>query len=281
MGGFWFNEKNTDGYEVKWKINKILHREKTPYQELAVVDTQEWGKALILDDALQISEKDEFIYHEMIVHVPMYSHPSPRDVLIIGGGDGGTLREVCKHECLQSVDMVEIDAQVVKASKEHFPLIASAFGDPRLNLYFRDGIEFVKNPSRRYDLVIVDSSDPVGPAQQLFTREFYTNIYNCLQDDGMMVVQSESPLFYQDVFSSVYRNISSVFSICQVYLASIPTYVSGPWSFTIGSKVYDPGQALGDRDTTDDLKYYNEQVHAAAFALPRFIRDMLLKEDQF
>ncbi|MGS0764447.1 polyamine aminopropyltransferase [Syntrophomonas curvata] len=276
MGDFWFHEKNTDGYEVKWKINKILHREKTPYQELAVVETREWGKALILDDALQVSERDEFIYHEMIAHVPMYSHPSPEDVLIIGGGDGGTLREVCKHKCLQSVDMVEIDARVVKTSKEYFPLIASAFDDSRLNLYLQDGIEFVKSPPRRYDLVIVDSSDPVGPAQQLFTREFYINIYNCLKDDGMMVVQSESPLFYQDVFSSVYRNIGSVFPMAQVYLACIPTYVSGPWSFTIGSKIHNPKQALGDRGAVNDLKYYNDQVHAAAFALPRFIKDMLL-----
>jgi len=279
MGGFWFNEKNTDGYEVKWKINKILHRERTPFQELAVLETQEWGKALILDDALQVSEKDEFIYHEMITHVPMCSHPNPRNVLIIGGGDGGTLREVCKHASLDSVDMVEIDARVVEVSRSHFPLIASAFDDSRLNLFFRDGIEFVKDPPRGYDLVIVDSSDPVGPAQQLFTREFYTNIYNCLKDDGMMVVQSESPLFYQDVFNSVYQNLGAVFPIVRVYLASIPTYVSGPWSFTIGSKVYEPEQALGDRKTIDDLKYYNEQIHAAAFALPQYIKDLLLTED--
>lgn len=275
MGGFWFNEKNTDGYEVKWKINKILHREKTPYQELAVVDTREWGKALILDDALQVSEKDEFIYHEMIAHVPMFSHPAPRDALIIGGGDGGTLREICKHDVLQSIDMVEIDDRVVQASKEYLPSIAAAFGDPRVKLHFRDGIQFVKNPPRQYDLVIVDSSDPVGPAQQLFTKEFYTNIFKCLKDDGMMVVQSESPLFYKDVFTSVYRNISSVFPITRVYLTWVPTYVSGPWSFTIGSKVYDPGQASGDRATIDDLKYYNDKVHAAAFALPGFIEDML------
>jgi spermidine synthase len=275
MGDFWFCEKNTDGYEVKWKINKILHREKTPYQELAVVETQEWGKALILDDALQVSEKDEFIYHEMIAHVPMYSHPHPQDVLIIGGGDGGTLREICRHNCLQSVDMVEIDARVVKTSRDYFPLIASAFDDPRLTLYSQDGVAFVKNPPRKYDLVVVDSSDPVGPAQQLFTREFYANVYKCLKDDGMMVVQSESPLFYREVFSSVYRNIDSAFPRTQVYLACIPTYVSGPWSFTIGSKVYDPRQASGDRSTINDLKYYNDQVHAAAFALPGFIRDML------
>jgi spermidine synthase len=279
MASYWFNEKNTDGYEVKWKINKILHWERTPFQELAVLDTQEWGKALILDDALQVSEKDEFIYHEMIAHVPMFSHPDPRSVLIIGGGDGGTLREVCKHDTLESVDMVEIDARVVEVSKLHFPLIASAYDDPRLTLFYCDGIEFVKNPSRKYDVVIVDSSDPVGPAQQLFTREFYTNIFNCLNDDGMMVVQSESPIFYQDVFSSVYRNLSSVFPIVRVYLATIPTYVSGPWTFTIGSKVYQPEQALGGRKTIDDLKYYNEQVHAAAFALPQYIKELLITKD--
>ncbi len=274
MSSFWFNEKNTDGYQVKWKISKILYSEKTPYQELAVVDTLEWGKALILDGALQVSEKDEFVYHEMIVHVPMFSHPAPRNVLIIGGGDGGTLRELCKHPQLQKVDMVEIDERVVAASKKYLPSISSAFNDARVNLYFQDGIEFVKNAGK-YDLVIVDSSDPIGPAQLLFTQEFYSNIYNCLNDDGMMVVQSESPIFYQEVFCSVHRNISAVFPQTLVYLAYIPTYVSGPWSFTIGSKIHDPREVKGDSKADFDLKYYNDKVHQAAFALPGFIQDMI------
>ena len=251
-----------------------MHNEKTPYQELAVVNTLEWGKALILDGALQVSEKDEFIYHEMIVHVPMFSHPAPRNVLIIGGGDGGTLRELCKHPELQKVDMVEIDERVVAASKKYLPSISSAFGDTRVNLYFQDGIEFVKKAGK-YDLVIVDSSDPVGPAQQLFTREFYSNIYNCLNDDGMIVVQSESPVFYQEVFRSVYQNIKAVFPRTMVYLAYVPTYVSGPWSFTIGSKVYDPREYKGGSNAGFDLKYYNGKVHQAAFALPEFIQDMI------
>jgi spermidine synthase len=273
---FWFNEKNTDGYQVKWKINKILHSEKTPYQELAVVDTLEWGKALILDNALQVSEKDEFIYHEMIAHVPMFSHPAARDALIIGGGDGGTLRELCKHSKLQKVDMVEIDERVVTASKKYLPTISSAFSDPRVNLYFQDGIEFVKKAGK-YDLVIVDSSDPIGPAQPLFTQEFYSNIYNCLNDDGMMVVQSESPIFYQEVFRSVYQNIKAVFPQTLVYLACIPTYVSGPWSFTIGSKVHDPRELKGDSEAGFDLKYYNDKVHRSAFALPGFVEEMISK----
>lgn len=273
---FWFNEKNTDGYQVKWKINKILHSEKTPYQELAVVDTLEWGKALILDNALQVSEKDEFIYHEMIVHVPMFSHPAVRDALIIGGGDGGTLRELCKHPQLQKVDMVEIDERVVAASKKYLPSISSAFSDTRVNLYFQDGIEFVKKAGK-YDLVIVDSSDPIGPAQPLFTQEFYSNIYNCLNDDGMMVVQSESPIFYQEVFRSVYRNIKAVFPQTLIYLACIPTYVSGPWSFTIGSKVHDPRELKGDSEAGFDLKYYNDKVHRSAFALPGFVEEMISK----
>jgi spermidine synthase len=275
VNNFWFKEKNTDGYEVKWRINKILHEETTPYQELAVVDTLEWGKALILDGALQVSEKDEFIYHEMIAHVPMFSHPNPQNVLIIGGGDGGTLREVCRHKCMQAVDMVEIDARVTEVSKKYFPAIASAFGDPRLNLRIGDGIEFVKNPPQKYDLVIVDSSDPVGPAQQLFTHEFYSNIYNCLKDDGMMVVQSESPIFYKDVFCSVYKNISSIFATTRVYLTWVPTYVSGPWAFTAGSKKYDPGKPKDDRNNGFELKYYNKKVHKGAFILPGFIQDIL------
>lgn len=275
MSEYWMEEKHTDGYKVEWKIKNILHGEKTPFQELAVVDTWEWGKALVLDGAVQITEKDEFIYHEMIVHPAMYTHPNPEKVLIIGGGDGGTLREVLKHKSVKKADMVEIDGRVVENSKRFFPEVACAFTDSRAHLMIEDGIKYIKDTKEKYDLIIVDSSDPVGPAVELFGLEFYKEAYKVLNDDGMIVVQSESPVFFPDAFLKVQSYLSEVFPYKFVYLATCMTYVSGPWSFTIGSKKYKPDNFPDDKKLVDSLKYYNEDVHKAAFALPSFIKQML------
>jgi len=275
MTGSWICEKHTEGYAVKWKIKDILHEEQTRYQKLAVVDTLEWGKALLLDDALQISEKDEFIYHEMISHVGMCTHPCPERVLIIGGGDGGTLREVLKHQQLNAVDLVEIDERVVENSKRFFPALSCGFTDRRLNLHIADGVHFVKETSSRYDVIIVDSSDPLGPATPLFNLEFYQDVYKILKEDGLLVVQSESPVFYGEVFRSVYRQINTVFPLTRVFLAPIATYVSGPWSFTMGSKKYNPWDLAKKPDDLGYLKYYNEGIHRAAFCLPPYIKEML------
>ena len=277
MSNFWIYESHTPGYEVRWGITGILHQETTPFQKLDVVETVEFGKALILDGCLQIAEKDEFIYHEMIVHVPLLSHPHPARVLIIGGGDGGTLREVVRHPELRTVDMVEIDEQVIKASKRFFPQVASAFSDERLNLYIADGIEFARGQQGPYDVIIVDSSDPVGPAEQLFTEKFYRDLANLLDDEGMLVVQSESPLFYAEYFQNTYKNMKSVFPITQVYTASIPTYVSGPWTFTVGSKEYRADSIADNKTIPNSLKYYNKEIHPASFALPEYMQQMLRK----
>lgn len=275
MHDLWLHEKNTEGYGVKWRITDILHSEKTPYQELVVVDTLEWGKAMLLDGAIQITEKDEFIYHEMISHIAMNSHPNPEKALIIGGGDGGVLRELCRHARLKNIDMVEIDGRVVENSKRFFPEVASSFTDPRLHLFLEDGLAFVKNTREKYDVVVVDSCDPVGPAVELFSEAFYRDLYQVLNEDGIAVVQSESPVFYQQTFISTHRHLASVFPIVRVYLAPVPTYVSGPWSFTVGSKKHDPSELAENSESFIDLKYYDEKIHSGAFALPRFIRQMI------
>ncbi|MDD2586673.1 MAG: polyamine aminopropyltransferase [Syntrophomonadaceae bacterium] len=275
MSGYWMNEINTDGYRVQWKINNILHTETTDYQQLSIVDTVEWGKALVLDGALQVSEKDEFIYNEMITHIVMHSHPQPEKILIIGGGDGGALREVVKHKDVKAVDMVEIDGRVIENCKKYLPSIACAFDDPRLNLYLEDGIKFVANSKEKYDVVIIDSSDPVGPAVQLYSKGFYENVFKVLASDGMMVAQSESPIFYQDIFVSVFDSLSTIFAQTYVYLATVPTYVSGPWSFTIGSKKYSPLKIIDDRETINGLKYYNAGIHKGAFNLPQYVKELL------
>lgn len=271
----WIHEDHTEGYGVRWKINRIIHEEQTKYQTLQIADTIQWGKALILDGNLQITDKDEFIYHEMIVHVGMNFHPDVKSVLIIGGGDGGTLREVLKHSKVQSVDMVEIDDRVVENCKEYFPQVSCGFNDKRCNLLIDDGIAYVKNTDKKYDMVIVDSSDPIGPAIGLYSEEFYQSIYKILNDDGIMVVQSESPIFYGDLFKSINKNIKAVYPAAYVYLATVPTYVSGPWSFMIGSKKYDPLDLTSDRQVLTGLKYYNEGIHHAAFVLPEYIADLL------
>jgi len=274
----WFNEKNNENYQVKWRIKEVLHREITAYQELAVLETAEWGRALVLDGAFQVTEKDEFIYHEMIVHVVMNSHPCPAKALVIGGGDGGTLRELCRHQRLKAVDMVEIDKRVVDISRKYLPSIACAFSDPRLRLYFEDGIEYVKKCHEKYDVIIVDSSDPVGPAVELFGSAFYKNLHSILQDDGIVVIQSESPLYYTEAFKNTYNNLNSIFPLVKVYLADIPTYVSGPWSFTVGSRKYDPVEICPEGELHQGLKYYNKNIHQGAFALPSYIETILHPE---
>lgn len=275
MNQLWFYEQHTSGYGVHWRVNEVIHTEKTEYQELAIIDTVECGKALVLDGNIQVSELDEFIYHEMIAHTAMNSHPKPEKILIIGGGDGGTAREVLKHDTVSQVDLVEIDHRVVENSKMYLPSIACSFEDPRLNLYIEDGIQFVQNCKKLYDIVIIDSSDPIGPAVQLYSKEFYSNIYNLLNNDGMIAVQSESPVFYQDVFINVFENLGVVFDIVKVCLAPIMTYTAGPWSFTVGSKKWDPERIAGDKRQINGLKYYNENVHKGAFILPQFIKEML------
>ncbi|MEQ8202135.1 MAG: polyamine aminopropyltransferase [Syntrophomonadaceae bacterium] len=275
MKDCWFYESHTEGYEVRWRITDILHQETTPYQKLAVIETVEWGKALVLDGVLQLADKDEYIYHEMIAHVAMNSHPHPLDVLIIGGGDGGALREAVKHPQLRRLDLVEIDRRVVEISQQYFPRVACAFADSRVNLHIADGFDYIKAPGREYDLVIVDSSDPVGPSLKLFSVEFYRDIYNVLKPEGMAVVQSESPVFYADHFVACHANLRQVFPVVEVYLAPIATYVSGPWAFTVGSKRYDPRTINNDQPVTTGLKYYTEELHRAAFCLPGFVRELI------
>jgi spermidine synthase len=271
----WFTEENTPGYRVAWRVKEVLHRENTPFQTLAVVDTMEWGRALILDGCVQTTEKDEYIYHEMITHVPLMSHPGVSKVLIIGGGDGGVLREVARYPYVEAIHLVEIDQRVVEASQEFLPSIACSFDDPRVSVTFGDGLLYVKEYQDYFDLVIVDSSDPVGPAVELFGSPFYGDIARCLTDDGMVVVQSESPIFYEQVFRQVQTNLSAHFPLVKPYLAAVPTYTSGPWTFTCGSKRADPQEIVSDREAPGGLKYYNAEVHEAAFVLPQFINRML------
>jgi len=275
LNGSWIYEKHTENYQVGWKIDHILHQEKSEFQEITVADSEQWGRMLLLDGVVQTTEKDEFMYHEMITQVALHAHPQVKKVLVIGGGDGGTLTQIIKHPTVEHIDLVEIDRAVIATCKEYFPCFQAGFSDPRTHIIIRDGIDYLKKTDQKYDLVIVDSSDPTGPAVGLFTEAFYQTIYQALERDGLMVTQSESPLFYEDIFREIYRNITLVFGQAYIYHSTVPTYISGPWTFTVGSKKYDPRSSRFNKPNANDLKYYSCAIHQAAFVLPPYIEKLL------
>lgn len=265
----WVTEYQTPSLGFSCKATQTLRTEQTQYQHLAVVETEQFGRMLLLDGMVQTTEKDEWVYHEMITQVALNAHPNPQQILIIGGGDGGTLREVVRHPGVVKGTLVEIDDRVVEASRDFFPELCRAFSDPKAEVVIRDGIEYIKECRACFDVVVVDSTEPVGPAVQLFSAEFYQNVFAALKEDGMLVAQSESPFFNADVIKMAYTGIKQAFPIAELYLASIPTYPSGLWSFTVGSKVHDPRLPLMAYEQA--CKYYNSQIHEAAFKLPGFV----------
>jgi spermidine synthase len=272
----WLVEEHTPGYSVNWKVRQTLYTEKTPYQELAVVETEDFGKALILDGIVQVTLADEFIYHEMIAHVPLFTHPDPQKILIIGGGDGATVREVLKHSPAQ-VDLVEIDKQVIEACRRYLPEVGGSFEDSRVQIIIDDGLKYVKQTQQKYDVVLIDSSDPIGPATGLFGREFYQDVYQVLKDDGIMVAQTESPIFNKELLAGVSKNLQELFPIARVYLTCIPSYIAGFWTFSMASKHYDPLQPARPKGIGNDMnfQYYSPEVHQAAFVLPRFVQQVV------
>ncbi len=269
----WYTELQTPNLGFSCKIKETLWSVQTSYQELAVLDTFQFGKMLVLDGMVQTTDIDEFVYHEMIVHVPMRTHPNPSDVLVIGGGDGGAIREVCKYPSLKQATLVEIDDQVVQASRRFFPQISSSLTDPRVKIVHADGVEYIRSFHEAFDVVIVDSTEPVGPAESLFQTPFYQAVYKALKPDGLMVAQTESPFVNADLIRSVQARIHSVFPDTYLYLASIPTYPSGLWSFTLGSRRYNP-LFPENPYVPQDTRYYTPDVHQGAFSLPRFVSDL-------
>lgn len=272
----WFTEKQTPNLGITCKIKSTLIAEQTPYQHLAIIDTEQFDRMLVLDGMVQTTIKDEFVYHEMITLVGLNTHPNPRRVLIIGGGDGGTLREVVKHPAVEKATMVEIDRRVVETAIEFLPEISSALqGNPKAEVLIDDGIEYVKNHKNEFDLIIVDSTEPVGPAAGLFSRDFYQSIFEALKEDGLFVAQTESPFVNQDLIRQVFASISDIYPITKLFLASVPTYPSGLWSFTMGSKKYDPENIRPENCPEISTRYYTADLHLAAFKLPRFVQELL------
>ena len=264
-------------------VKQVLFSEKSPYQRVEVYETDTWGNLMTIDGMVMLSEKDEFVYHEMMTHVGLFAHPDPKRVLIIGGGDGGSAREVLRHPGVEQVDMVEIDEAVVRASKQFLPEVGD-FDNPKLNVLYEDGIAFVKNVTEPYDVIIIDGSDPVGPAEGLFKRDFYDACHNALTDNGILTAQTESPWVpsYHESISGLFSILDKVFPVSKMYLAYIPLYPTGMWSMAYASKGIDPLSEEVLTRVEDGLptlnakmKYYNKEVHRGAFSIPNFVKELL------
>ncbi|PRZ16572.1 spermidine synthase [Laceyella sediminis] len=276
----WYTEKQTKNHGITTKINKTLYHDKSEFQTLDVIETAEFGNMLVLDGMVMTTDRDEFVYHEMITHVAMNTHPNPKRVLVVGGGDGGAIREILRYPSVEQAVLAEIDGKVIAASKQFFPKIAGGLDDPRVDIQVADGIQHVRDNKGKYDVILVDSTEPVGPAVGLFQKPFYEEIYEALKEDGIMVAQTESPWFNRDLIRQVFRDISSTFPITRLYTASIPTYPSGLWSFTIGSKKYDPLAVDEAKLHRFDTRYYRPELHKALFSLPAFVLELLQPEGE-
>ena len=276
----WFSDNQTDHVKVSVKVEKQLFGEQTDFQRIDVFESREFGRFLSSDGSIVFSEKDEFIYDEMIVHVPMAVHPHVKKVLVIGGGDGGVARELSYYEEIEQIDVVESDRTFVDVCRKFFPDNACGLEDPRVNIYYEDGLRFLRTKHDAYDLIINDAIDPLGHTAGLFTKEFYGNCYRALKEDGIMVYQHGSPFYDEDEESCrvMHRKASHSFPISRVYQAHIPTCSSGYWLFGFASKKYHP---LNDLDGVSwnlrgiHTKYYLPRVHHGVFALPAYVEELV------
>ena len=270
----WLEEAHQDTVALRFRVVRTLFSGRSAFQRVDVVETGGHGRMLLNDGVIMLSERDEFVYHEMIAHVPLFVHPAPRRVLIIGGGDGGAAREVLRHGTTERVVLVEIDALVVDACRRYLPTVAAAFDDPRLEVVIGDGVRYVTDCEETFDVVIVDSSDPVGPARPLFGEAFYQAVVRILPDDGILVTQAESPIYDVSLQQAMLAGQRPLFKRLHLYLLSTLTYPGGLWSFGFASRRLCPLADFEPRRVQAAAlacRYYNAAVHRAAFALPGFI----------
>ena len=277
---FWFSEMHTPNVKFSIRVDKQLYSGQSDFQRIDVFESPEFGRFLTLDGFMMLTEKDEFIYHEMITHIPMAVHPNVKNVLVIGAGDGGVIRELVRYDDIENIDMVEIDPLVVEVAKKYLPKTACSFDDPRVNIYFEDGLRYIRFCENKYDLIIVDSTDPFGPGEGLFTREFYGNCYKALKEDGILINQHESPFYDEDAAACqrAHRNIVGTFPISRVYQAHIPTYPSGHWLFGFSSKKYHPLKDLNDKKWNErglKCRYYTTMLHKGAFYIPAYVEELM------
>ncbi|MBR1723917.1 MAG: polyamine aminopropyltransferase [Ruminococcus sp.] len=281
---FCFSEYHTDNVKMSIRVEKQLFSGQSDFQRIDVFDSEEFGRFLTSDGSVIFSEKDEFTYDEMIVHVPMAVHPNVKKVLVIGGGDGGVARELSYYDEIEEIDVVEPDELFVKVCRDYFPDNARGLDDPRVKLHYRDGLRFLRGKHDEYDLIINDSTDPLGHTAGLFTKEFYGSCFKALHDDGIMVYQHGSPFFDEDEDScrAMHRKAFRSFPISRVYQAHIPTCPSGYWLFGFASKKYHPLHDLDAkrwRERGIKTWYYTTNLHTGAFMLPKYVEDLLEEEE--
>ena len=276
----WFSEFHTPDVKHSIRMTRHLYSRKSEYQQIDIFETPEFGRVLTLDGNVIVTERDEFIYDEMITHVPMSVHQSARDILVIGAGDGGVVRELTRYDRVRKIDLVEMDPDVVKACREFLPSNACRMEDRRVKIHYENALKFIRRSEDKYDLIIVDSTDPFGPSEGLFTKEFYGSCFSALHDDGIMVNQQGSPFYAADAqaMQRSHKRIVRTFPISRVYQAHIPTYAAGYWTFGFASKKYHPVDDL-DPEAWNALnmrtRYYTTRLHRGAFCLPAFVEEML------
>jgi len=276
----WFTERHTPHVQLSIRVERQLYSGYSEFQRIDIFDSQDFGRFLILDGKMMLTERDEFIYHEMISHVPMAVHPKAERVLVIGAGDGGVVRELVRYNSIKHIDLVELDPLVVEVCREFLPFVAGKLDDERVHIHYQDGLKFVRGREDEYDIIIVDSTNPFGPGEDLFTREFYGSCYKALKSDGILVNQQESAFYDENALAMqrAHKHVANTFPLSRIYQAHIPTYPSGSWLWGFASKKYHPikdlrsaeWQALGIK-----TKYYTTKLHEGAFALPAYVEEML------
>ncbi len=276
----WFSEFHTPDVKHAIKVRRHLYSKQSDFQQIDIFETPEFGRVLALDGSVMLTERDEFIYDEMITHVPMSVHPGITDILVIGAGDGGVVKELCRYDRVKRIDLVEMDPEVITACRTYLPENAARLDDARVHIHYENALRFIRRCKDAYDLIIVDSTDPFGPSEGFFTLEFYGVCYNALREDGIMVNQQGSPFYQHDAeaMQRCHKRIFNTFPISKVYQAHIPTYAAGYWTFGFASKKYHPVDDL-DVESWKALnlrtKYYTPRLHVGAFCLPAFLENLL------
>lgn len=274
----WYSELHNGVSGLTLKVNRVIESLQSEYQRIDILHNDDFGKMLVLYGSLMVCDNDNNAYNEMISHVPLFSHPNPEQVLIIGGGDCGALTEVVKHPEVKQCIMCELDEKVVEMSRKHFPKLTEGLADKRTKVLYQDGKKYIEETSEKFDLVMLDLSDPVGPAADLFQKSFHQKVYNRLNDNGIMVAQTESPYFNKETVRAMFANLREIFPVVKMYTCFMPIYPSGYWCFAFCSKGIDP---IADFDQTryektrPSTRYYNSDTHKAAFALPQFVKELL------
>ncbi|MFO8016756.1 MAG: polyamine aminopropyltransferase [Candidatus Woesearchaeota archaeon] len=276
----WFIEVSdmNPGFGVALTKDRILFHDKSEFQEVEVFRNRLFGNVMLLDGLVMVTEKDEFVYHDMITHVPMCVNPNAKRILVIGAGDGGVVRELVKYPQIEHIDMVEIDRMVCDVAREYFPEISRDLSHDKVHLKFEDGVEFVRNsPDGEYDLIIIDSTDPISVGEGLFTKKFYADCHRVLKDEGILVNQSEAPFIAEEDVKGIKDKLSSIFPIFRQYTGVVPTYPSSLWLFGFASKKLDPLRNMKEKRWKKlgiKTDYYNTELHKASFVLPNFVREI-------